>query len=70
MGNKENEKALLALFMMVSIAVLAACGNSQDSGSKSKDGDLWASVKKKGVLTVGTEGTYEPFTFHDKRLTN
>lgn len=61
------KKALFALFMMVSIAMLAACGNSQDSGSKSKDGDLWASVKKKGVLTVGTEGTYEPFTFHDKK---
>ncbi|OAZ65907.1 L-cystine-binding protein TcyA [Bacillus siamensis] len=61
------KKALFALFMMVSIAVLAACGNSQGSGSKSKDSDLWASVKKKGVLTVGTEGTYEPFTFHDKK---
>ncbi len=47
MGNKEDEKALFALFMMVSIAMLATCGNSQDSGSKSKDGDLWASVKKK-----------------------
>ncbi|MFB0708803.1 cystine ABC transporter substrate-binding lipoprotein TcyA [Bacillus velezensis] len=61
------KKALFALFMMVSIAMLAACGNSQDGGSKSKDGDLWASVKKKGVLTVGTEGTYESFTFHDKK---
>lgn len=24
-------------------------------------------MKDKGVLTIGTEGTYEPFTFHDKK---
>ncbi|WP_340034962.1 cystine ABC transporter substrate-binding lipoprotein TcyA [Bacillus sp. FSL K6-0993] len=62
------KKALLALFMVVSIAALAACGAGNDNQSKdnAKDGDLWASIKKKGVLTVGTEGTYEPFTYHDK----
>ena len=38
--------------------------NSKD---KNAAGDsLWSSIKDKGVLTVGTEGTYEPFTFHDK----
>lgn len=43
------KKALLALFMVVSIAVLAACGAGNDNQSKdnAKDGDLWASIKKK-----------------------
>ncbi|UXR69226.1 MULTISPECIES: amino acid ABC transporter substrate-binding protein [unclassified Staphylococcus] len=48
------------LFLMVAFAiVLAACGNnndSKDSSSKNED-------KK---IVVGTEGTYAPFTFHDK----
>ncbi|ATO30275.1 L-cystine-binding protein TcyA [Bacillus atrophaeus] len=63
------KKAFFALCMMVSFAVLTACGSSSDNGSKdnAKDSDLWASIKEKGVLTVGTEGTYEPFTYHDKK---
>jgi len=29
------------------------------------DTSLLAEIKQKGVLTVGTEGTYSPFTYHD-----
>jgi L-cystine transport system substrate-binding protein len=41
--------------------LLAACGSGSDTG-----GDL-ASVKEAGVLKVGTEGTYSPFSFHDPK---
>src|SRR4051812_26223071 len=46
----------------------AACGtgSTQSGGSSSqpKAGPSLAQVKKDGVITVGTEGTYRPFTFH------
>ncbi|AIF67663.1 hypothetical protein GZ22_14135 [Terribacillus saccharophilus] len=63
------KKALLGLLFMSIFAILAACGNGDDSASDSGDNsgnaDLWQEVQDKGEITVGTEGTYAPFTFHD-----
>ena len=45
-----------------------ACGSSSDDAAGSKDeatGTSLADIKKAGVLTVATEGTYRPFTFHE-----
>jgi cystine transport system substrate-binding protein len=42
------------------IFVLAACGQDDDNGKK-------ASTEKEKVLTIGTEGTYAPFSYHDKQ---
>jgi ABC-type amino acid transport substrate-binding protein len=50
--------SLLALLLAATTA-LAACG-----GSSSPDTDL-ARVKDAGVLKIGTEGTYSPFSYHD-----
>lgn len=48
------------LFLIIALmVVLAACGNGSDSKDSSKKQD-----DKK--IVVGTEGTYAPFTFHDK----
>jgi cystine transport system substrate-binding protein len=48
---------------------LAACGGGSGSAGGSSEepakGTSLASVKEEGVLTVGTEGTYPPFTFHE-----
>jgi cystine transport system substrate-binding protein len=48
---------------------LAACGGGSDSaggsGEEPAEGASLASIKEDGVLTVGTEGTYRPFTFHE-----
>lgn len=47
------------------IFVLAACGNS---GSSDKNSDSKSSSSNSDkTLRVGTEGTYAPFTFHNKR---
>ncbi|SDM91730.1 amino acid ABC transporter substrate-binding protein [Sediminibacillus halophilus] len=59
------------------VAVLAACGGnsegdsgadenngSSDSGSESS-ASLYDQIMEEGVITVGTEGTYAPFTFHN-----
>ena len=48
---------------------LAACGGGSSSTDGSSEepakGASLASVQEEGVLTVGTEGTYPPFTFHE-----
>jgi L-cystine transport system substrate-binding protein len=59
----------VAGILLLALFALAACGgaSSQSAGSSSqKAGLTLADVKKDGVITVGTEGTYRPFTFHDK----
>jgi L-cystine transport system substrate-binding protein len=71
--------ALLVSFMII----LAGCGTSENkannkdnktaenaTGGKenaSEEKDLLAEIKDEGILTVGTEGTYPPFTFHDEK---
>jgi cystine transport system substrate-binding protein len=70
-------KKLSVIFALVLsfMVVLSACGTANDNkaGDNNKksdtnqaaDGDLLKQVKAAGVLTIGTEGTYSPFTFHD-----
>lgn len=63
------------LLYLVSVAVLllalSACGsgeeNKQSESSKDASGSLYDQVKESGVLTVGTEGTYAPFTYHNSQ---
>lgn len=70
------KKKLLSTLLTVSmIAALAVgCGNSSsgedssDSQDSSSDGKqtTYEKIMEKGVMTVGTEGTYQPFTYHDE----
>ncbi|MEH7299493.1 amino acid ABC transporter substrate-binding protein [Neobacillus drentensis] len=63
--------ALLLSFMFV----LSACGKDEKADKDKKDsdkktaekadGDLLKKIKDDGTITIGTEGTYPPFTFHD-----
>ena len=66
---------MLKKFVLGTIAavVLAACGgegsNSASSApaqSGAASGSLIERINNKGTTTVGTEGTYAPFTYHDK----
>ncbi|AMM96208.1 MULTISPECIES: cystine ABC transporter substrate-binding lipoprotein TcyA [Bacillus] len=66
------KKMFFAIMLGVCVALITACGSgasdnaNKQTGSK-ESGDLWKSIQDKGVLTIGTEGTYAPFTFHDKK---
>ncbi len=70
---------MLKKFVLGSVAafVLAACGNEGASSSASAPvasapqtqaaaGSLLERINNKGTVTVGTEGTYAPFTYHDE----
>ncbi len=50
--------------LAVAALALTACGSS-DGGGTGARGTTLKDVKDEGVLTVATEGTYPPFTFHE-----
>ncbi|WP_238140552.1 transporter substrate-binding domain-containing protein, partial [Streptococcus suis] len=45
--------------------VLAAC-NSSAGTSNSTDQTLLAQIKEEGVIQIGTEGAYAPYSYHDE----
>ncbi|PKR77591.1 amino acid ABC transporter substrate-binding protein [Halalkalibacillus sediminis] len=57
------------------LLILAACGTDEgesDSNNSGNDSDeetssnLYDEIMDEGVISVGTEGTYAPFTFHNE----
>ena len=71
------KKILLGFFLFIFALVLAACGNDggenaaeNEGADNQKSGSLYDEIMEKGVLTVGTEGTYAPSTFHNEEGTD
>ena len=57
-----SRSVLTVLLTTLLAAVLTACSSTASSG-----GSELQAVKDAGVLKVGTEGTYSPFSFHDPK---
>src|SRR3954469_11335808 len=59
----------VAGILAVVLIAVAACGGGDSTGrvapSKPEAGTSLADIQKAGEITVGTEGTYKPFTFHE-----
>ena len=69
------KKRLMSIVLVLGlcISMAAGCGSgsgaSSDGGSskeEKKEQTTYEKIMEKGVLTVGTEGTYQPFTYHDE----
>ncbi|WP_373740173.1 amino acid ABC transporter substrate-binding protein [Neisseria sp.] len=64
------------VFGCTAALVLAACGGKESGGGSASSasaapaaavsGSLIERINSKGTITVGTEGTYAPFTYHDE----
>lgn len=47
--------------------VLTGCGSdTTEEASEDTASNLYETIQEEGVITIGTEGTYAPFTFHDE----
>ncbi|MFT3875196.1 MAG: amino acid ABC transporter substrate-binding protein [Propioniciclava sp.] len=53
--------------LAAAVLALTACSSPSGTGATPTPGDALADLKKAGVLKVGTEGTYSPFTYHDPK---
>lgn len=71
--------SLFSLLHIFTLVFLAACGNNSSSSSPAATGSTLntesaspaaqnslETIKESGKIRIGTEGTYAPFTFHDK----
>ena len=69
--------SLLTILLTLTLVLLAACGKQSNTAApnnaaantetpKPAAQTLLDEIKASGKLKIGTEGTYAPFTFHDK----
>lgn len=67
-------KFLLSTLFLALILLVVACSTSTNNegevttskGNDSEENNLFGEIKNSGVLNIGTEGTYAPFSFHDE----
>lgn len=55
-----------AVLAITLVAGFTGCAAKNNESNKAGKENLFESVKKEGKILIGTEGTYAPFTFHDK----
>ncbi|MEN2768810.1 amino acid ABC transporter substrate-binding protein [Ornithinibacillus xuwenensis] len=66
------KKWRLGILAFALLFILAACGANDENGNNGNNGEengeqgATTKLKEDGVLTVGTEGTYAPYTFHNE----
>lgn len=61
------KKSLLLFLSLFLVLALAACNTQKKDEGAKESKSLYDQIKSKGEVTIGTEGTYAPFTFHDKK---
>lgn len=62
------KKTILSLIVISLLTVLAVgCGSQPAKGTETQKQTLLDTIKKRGSIKVGTEGTYPPFTFKNEK---
>jgi cystine transport system substrate-binding protein len=59
------KKFAVVFLALLLTAALGACSSKEEKVSSTKATSLYDQIKEKGEITIGTEGTYAPFTYHD-----
>ncbi|MEK4228887.1 transporter substrate-binding domain-containing protein [Solibacillus sp. FSL H8-0538] len=59
------KKLLTGLFLGLSVLLVACSSDESDSSSAEQQNKL-QQIKEAGVITIGLEGTFPPFSFHDE----
>jgi len=62
-----SARRVLAATLAVATLALAGCGSDSEGGSSEEQagGASLQEIKDEGVITVATEGTYRPFSYHE-----
>lgn len=62
------KKWLTALLLVVVVGALAACGSDEATNTTDEAGSTnkLEQIKESGVITIGLEGTFPPFSYHDE----
>lgn len=58
-GNMKKRSLAFAAVILATVTVLSSCGGS--------DKPALDQIKTDGVIKIGTEGTYSPFSYHDEK---
>jgi cystine transport system substrate-binding protein len=65
--NMKKRKIIIGAALALTLLVgLVGCSSKNNSGTQTVSKNLLETVKIQGKISIGTEGTYAPFTFHDK----
>ena len=59
-------RKVLVLLVLALTAVLAACGGDESNLSNTESQNKLEQIQEAGVITIGLEGTFPPFSFHDE----
>ena len=59
-------RLVLLVIAVLMMGVLAACGGGANEAEDTNTSTgTWATIEESGVINVGTEGTYSPYSYHD-----
>lgn len=62
------KKFFTAIILLVVLASLSACGKSaEDSAASGQKLNKLEQIQKDGVINIGLEGTFPPFSYHDSK---
>jgi L-cystine transport system substrate-binding protein len=63
---KKRNVFISAVLALTLIGGFAGCAAKNNAGTQTAPKNSLETVKSQGKILIGTEGTYAPFTFHDK----
>ena len=77
--SRTSRRAVIAAAFAAGALILSGCGEKSEptpadqtsaapaAGASAAKDDLLARVMKKGEITIATEGTWAPWTYHDEK---